>query len=43
MAFKSGLVPEDWRSDAFVPLYNGKGEIVECNNYVRNVIGKIYA
>ena len=30
MAFESGVVPEDWRSDMIVPLYKGKGERTEC-------------
>ena len=47
MAFESGAVPEDWRSAAIVPLYKGKGERTEYNNYrgisLLNVVGKIYA
>ena len=46
MAFESGVVPEDWRSDAIVPLYKGKGERTEYNNYrgisLLSVAGKIY-
>ena len=26
MAFKNGVVPEDWRSALIVPLHKGKGE-----------------
>ena len=33
MAFKSGVVPEDWRSKVAVPQYKGKGERIECKNY----------
>ena len=33
MAFESGGVPEDWRSAVIVPLYKGKEERTECNNY----------
>ena len=33
MAFKSGVVPEDWRYTVIVPLYKGKGERTECKNY----------
>ena len=33
MAFKSGVVPEDWRSAVIIPLYKGKGERTECSNY----------
>ena len=47
MAFENGVLPEDWRSAAIVPLYKGKGEKTECSNYrgisLLNVIEKIYA
>ena len=47
MAFKSGFVPEDWRSVMIIPLYKGKGERTECKNYkdisLLSVVGKIYA
>ena len=33
MVFESGAVPEDWRSDAIIPLYKGKGKRTECKNY----------
>ena len=33
MAFERGVVPENWRSAVIVPLYKGKGERTECNNY----------
>ena len=33
MAFESGVVPEDWRSAAVVPLYKGKGEVIEVIPY----------
>ena len=37
----------DWRSALIVPLYKGKGERTECNNYggnsLLNMVGKIYA
>ena len=32
-AFESGGVPENWRSAVIVPLYKGKRERNECNNY----------
>ena len=32
MAFESGAVPEDWRSDVIVSLYKGIREDTECNN-----------
>ena len=47
IAFESGVVPEDWRSAVVIPLYKGKGERTECNNYrsisLFSVVGKIYA
>ena len=33
IAFENGVVPEDWRSPVIVPLYKGKGERTECQNY----------
>ena len=46
MAFESGVVPEYWTSAVIVPLYKGKGERTECNNYrgisMLSVVGKIY-
>ena len=32
MAFKSGGVPEDWKSAVIVSMYKGKGERTECWN-----------
>ena len=47
MAFESSVVPEDWRSVAIVPLYQGKGEKSECRNYrgisLLSVVGNIYS
>ena len=47
MAFESGVVPEDWRSDVLVSLYKCKGERTKCSNYrsinLLSVSGKIYA
>ena len=44
MAFNSGVVPEDWRSTAVVPLYKGEGEKSEYKNYrgisLLSVVGK---
>ena len=46
MTFESGVVPEDWRYDVIVPLYKGKGEGIECNNYratsLLTAVEKIY-
>ena len=45
-AFKSVVVPEDWRSTVIAPLYTGKVEMIECKNYrgisLLTVVGKIY-
>ncbi len=39
-------MPEDWRKAIVVPLYKGKGNREECNNYrgisLHSVSGKIY-
>ena len=47
MAFKSGVVPENWRSAVIATLYKGKGERPECKNYrgisLLRVVGKMYA
>ena len=46
MAFKSGVVPEDWRSALIAPMYKGKEVRTKCKNYrgiALSVVGKIYA
>ena len=47
MAFESAVVPEDRRSAEIVPLYKGKGERTEFENYrgisLLSVVRKIYA
>ena len=47
MAFKSGVVFEDFRSAVIVPLYKGKGERTERKNYrafsLLSGVRKIYA
>ena len=47
MAFESGMVPEDWRSNVLVPLYKGKRERTEYRTYrgirLLSVAGKICA
>ena len=47
MAFKSGVVPEDWKSTVIVPLYKDKGKRTECKNYrgisLLSMVGKVYA
>ena len=46
MAFESGVVPGDWRSAVTLPMYTGKGERTECQNYkgisLLSVAEKIY-
>ncbi len=46
LAWKQSKVPEDWRKAIVVPLYKGKGNREECNNYkdtnLLSVPGKIY-
>ena len=47
ITFDSFGVPEDWISAVIVPLYRGKGERTECENYrgvsLLSVVRKIYA
>ncbi len=33
LAWEQSEVPEDWRKAIIVPLYKGKGNREECNNY----------
>ncbi len=46
LAWEQSKVPEDWRKAITVPLYKGKGNREECNNYrgisLLSVPGKIY-
>ncbi len=46
LAWEQSKVPEDWRKAIIVPLYKGKGNREECNNYkgisLLSVPGKIY-
>ncbi len=30
---RSGKVPEDWKSSFLVPVYKGKGDPMQCENY----------
>lgn len=32
MCFEAGLVPIEWRSACFVPLYKSRGDKYECSN-----------
>ncbi len=46
LVWEQSKVPEDWRKVIFVPLYKGKGNREECNNFrgicLLSVPGKIY-
>ena len=46
MAFERGVVPEDWRSAVIVPMYKGKGESTEYENYrgssLLSMVRKVY-
>ncbi len=46
LAWEQSKVPEDWRKAIIVPLYKGKCNRDECNNYrgisLLSVPGKIY-
>ena len=30
---KESCIPEDWKSSLILPIYNGKGDPVECGSY----------
>jgi len=30
---KEGSIPEDWKSSVVLPIYKGKGDIMECGSY----------
>ncbi len=30
---RSGKVPEDWKSSSLAPVYKGKGDPMQCENY----------
>jgi len=30
---KEGCIPEDWKSSVVIPIYNGKGDAMECGSY----------
>ena len=33
--WNTGIIPTDWRRGVFVPIWKGKGDTQECNNYRR--------
>ena len=30
---KEGSIPEDWKSSVVLPIYKGKGDLMECGSY----------
>ena len=30
---KEGCIPEDWKSNAVLPIYKGKGDTIQCGSY----------
>jgi len=30
---KEGCTPEDWKSGVVLPIYKGKGDLMECGSY----------
>ena len=46
-AWKTGIIPTDWKRGLVVPLWKGKGDRQDCNNYRRvtllSVQGKVFA
>ena len=43
---ESGVVPEDWKAACIFPVYKGKGDRRDCDNYrgisIFSIPGKIY-
>ena len=33
MVLRTGRIPEEWRKSLIIPIYKGKGDIMECKNY----------
>ena len=46
-AWNTGIIPTDWKWDVIVPLWKGKGDRQNCNNYqgvmLLSVPGKVFA
>ena len=46
ICFMLSVVPVDWVIACMVPLYKGKGDVHECNNFrgisLLSVVGKVY-
>ena len=46
-AWNTGIIPTDWKRGLVVPLWKGKGDCQDCNNYrgvtLLSVLGKVFA
>ena len=46
-AWNTGIIPTDWKRGLVVPLWKGKGDLQDCNNYrgvmLLSVAGKVFA
>ena len=46
-ARNTGVIPTDWKRGLFIPLWKGKGDRQDCNNYrgvtLLSVPGKVFA
>ena len=46
-AWDTGVIPSDWKRGLVVPLWKGKGDTLDCNNYrgvtLLSVPGKVFA
>ena len=46
VCWMEGRVPQDWQDSCLVPIYKGKGDRAQCNNYrgisLLSVVGKVY-
>ena len=46
-AWNTGIIPTDWKRSLGVPLWKGKGDRQDCNNYrgvmLLSVLGKVFA
>ena len=46
-AWNTGIIPTDWKRGLVVPLWKGKGDRQDCNNFggvtLLSVLGKVFA
>ncbi len=46
-AWNTGIIPADWKRGLVVPLWKGKGDRQDCNNYrgvmLLSLLGKVFA